>query len=189
MKTFRIVMLFTLLPLVLSCSRGSDDNGGETQNHVKKGDKVPVFEMKTEGMSDFKSPDDFLGKKTLLVFFICNCPDCTRELPFVQYAQEQLSSKGLQVTLIGRDETRERVEKYWEEIGVTLPYYLDPGRKIFDMFANRKAPLLYRVPLLYLVDGSGTVKWVCIEDLKYGEFTEEKGKQFNELIKSELNIK
>lgn len=161
--------------VMLSCI--SEDSPGGDGSRVRTGDPAPEFTV-----GDFSSPEDFTGRKSLLVFFIKGCPDCGRELPFVEYAYQQLSD--LQVIAIGRGETEESIERYWSEMGLDtgIPRYPDTSKAIYNLFAE------YKVPRIYLIDETGTIVWMATENLGYGEFTAEKGDAFNALITNKLNI-
>jgi thiol-disulfide isomerase/thioredoxin len=148
------------LALAACGERGTDPEQGSL---VKTGDAVPSFTI-----GDFRSPDDFEGKRSLLVFFNTWCPDCRRELPFIEYAWEH----DIPVVAIGRGESMTDIDKYWNEHGFTMPRYSDPSTAVYGLFAE------HTVPRVYLVDETATVVWMAVEDLGYGEFTTQKGEQF-----------
>ncbi|MDR2039355.1 MAG: TlpA family protein disulfide reductase [Bacteroidales bacterium] len=162
-----------------SCISDKDDK--DTKNDVRIDDHIPVFEIKNEERS-LKSPDDFQGKKTLLVFFTTTCSDCRREMPFAEYAYRQLGSQGLNVVTIGRGETREAVDDFWKKLDLSMPYFLDSDRKVFDLFASQT------IPRLYLVNENGIVVWMLVNDFGYGSFTQEKGDLFNKSVREKLNL-
>ena len=146
---------------------------------------MPEFEIENTvagGWNGIKSRDDFIGKKSLLLFFTTTCPHCRREMPFVEYAWSELSHKGLTVFPIGRGETLETILAYWNDLNLHLPHYLDTDRAVFDLFANQT------VPRFYLVDEDAKVVWMKVGELAPGDFTIEKGDQFIEIIKQKLNL-
>lgn len=171
-------LIFLIFPLLALSSCISDDDNVETINHVVVGNNVPEFET-----TELKSPDDFLGRKTLLVLFTTTCDDCRRDMPFAEYAYSRLKSEGLNVVTIGRDETTQTIKDYWNELGLSMPFLPDTNRAIFNLFANQT------VPRFYLVDESGTIVWICENDLGYGAYTQQKGDRFCSLIKEKLSIK
>lgn len=176
-----------MIPVMFMAACVWENNGKKQENNVVAGDRVPAFEVTgsqvvTNGHA-FVSPDVFEGKKTLLVFFVVGCPDCKRELPYVQYAMTELSGLGLKVIAIGRGETYGNVVNYWTENDFTMPAYLDDEDwTIFRLFASAI------VPRIYLIDEEGTVVWVGIENLGYGDFTEENGDKFVDLVKEQLKL-
>ncbi|MDR2920871.1 MAG: TlpA family protein disulfide reductase [Tannerella sp.] len=176
------LLLFFILPVSIFYSCIKDDKDIETENYILAEDSVPVFEI-SDGENSLKSPGDFLGKKTLLVFFTTTCSDCRRDIPFAEYAHLQLETQGLNVITIGRGETRQTINDYWSELDLSMPYFSDINREVFDLFANQT------IPRFYLIDEKGVVKWMCVNDLGYGTFSKEKGDLFNILIKEKLNFK
>lgn len=183
MKTLWLFLLLSLT--ALSACISDDIKVVETENYVVVGDELPAFEIENTiagGWNGLKSPDEFLGKKTLLVLFASYCGDCQRELPYVNYAWAELSDEGLNVVPISRQEDPETVRTYWDESGFGMPLYHDGDRSVFNLFANQT------IPRLYLIGEDAKVVWMCIEDLGYGEFSETKGDEFNDLIKNKLNL-
>lgn len=175
------LLFFLILPVSIFYSCIKDDENIKTENYILTGDNIPVFEI-TDNENNLKSPGDFLGKKTLLVFFTTTCPDCRRDMPFAEYAHLQLETQGLNVITIGRGETRQTVNDYWSELDLSMPYFPDTNRTVFELFANQT------IPRIYFIDEKGIVIWMCVNDLGYGTFTKEKGDLFNMLIKEKLNF-
>lgn len=181
MKTVGLV--FFIQAIFLTACVG-DSNSPVGESYVNVGDMVPDFAVAAandlNGGEGFESPGFFIENQSLLVFFVTWCPDCWRELPFVQYANEKIPQ--LNVAAINWGEPKGTVVDYLAENEFTMPAYLDPGGSIFKLFASKT------IPRIYLIDEEGKVVWMAIENLHYGNFTEAKGDQFNELIKSKLNL-
>ena len=171
----RFLILITASALLSCIGDGDSPTGGGS--HVGVGDRVPAFEL-----PGITSPDDFVGRKTLLVFFVTTCSDCRRELPFVDYAHRNIDA--LTVRAIGRGESQANVTAFWNELGLdhSISPAIDPDKRVYNLFAE------HTVPRLYLVDELGTVVWTAVENLGYGEFTPAKGEAFNTLIKNNLNL-
>lgn len=174
-------MFFFIVSVSVFYSCITDDKDIKTENYISIGDNVPIFEI-ADSENTLKSPGDFLGKKTLLVFFTTTCSDCRREMPFAEYAHQQLETQGLNVITIGRGESRQTTNDYWSELDLSMPFFPDPARVIFDLFANQT------IPRFYFIDEKGIVIWMCVNDLGYGTFTKEKGDLFNILIKEKLSF-
>ncbi len=153
--------------MMLSCISEDAPDGGDG-SRVKEGDMVPEF-----AIDDFSSPEDFIGNKSLLVLFNSGCPDCQREMPFIDYACRNLP--GLQAVAISRDESL----TVWD---YPMQYYPDPDRAVYNLFAE------HTIPRIYLIDETATIVWMAVEDLGYGAFSPEKGDIFNALITNKLNI-
>ena len=177
----RPLLLLTIF--LASCVSGGGGDKPDETDRIGIGDRVPEFVLE-DGSSggEFRSPDDFLGNKTLLMFFTTWCPYCQREMPFVDNAYRKLTEAGLSVVVINREEARWKVEEYWSDNGYVMPWWLDPDKGIFDLFA------ISGVPRFYLVDEQGIIVWFRVGRIGTGDFTEEGGNQFNTLIREFLKI-
>lgn len=155
MKLHFIPVLLVILTF-FSCS-SDDEPGPEVINRVQVGDRVPAFTVSDDQGNTFSS-EQFIGKRSLLVFFHTGCGDCQRELPLAQQAYAELSAEeGYQVITIARAESANRVNQYWTENGFTMPKYLDPDRSVYSLFANSM------VPRFYIIDSEGKVTWMAVE--------------------------
>lgn len=178
-----LVLVLVIQTVFLAGCIHEKDNP-QNEDYVKVGDMVPRFEVGESAVAAngaaFESPDFFVGKRSLLIFFTTWCPYCRNELPFVEYASQQLSD--LNVIAISREEVHSKVTEYWEDHGFTMPAYLDPDRSIFDKFAPAS------VPRAYMIGEDGKIVWMSVGSFGYGEFTEAGGGEFLKLIKKQLNI-
>lgn len=162
-------MLFPALAAAIflsstACINGGNDNG--VKNHVVKGDPVPSFTVTaSDGVDrvDFARAD-FMGKRSVIVFFNTQCPDCQREMPKVYAAWlEFADDPDFLMVPISRGETAEAVAAYWSSETDTkpsfepMPFFLDTDRSAFEKFAN-----LY-VPRLYLVGTDGKIAYMAVE--------------------------
>ncbi|MCD8043872.1 MAG: TlpA family protein disulfide reductase [Tannerellaceae bacterium] len=166
MKTlFYRTLWIGVMVISFSCIKEGDDTGYPYLEHeIEVGDAVPtftVYENENQTGAVFSS-EECKNKVTLLVFFNTGCKDCRRELPKVDYVFKALEENPLyQVVCIARDQGEEEIKKYWKDAdnNFTMPAYVDPGRKVFTLFANQT------VPRLYLINEKGTVTWLAIEEL------------------------
>lgn len=160
---WRSAGLVILLSILFSCIK-EDKPDSDIISYVKEGDAVPVFTV-SDGVGGSFSSEDFIGKRTLLVLFHTGCEDCQRELPKVNNVWQQVQNEpNIQVITIARQEERTSIEKYWGEKNFTLPFFLDPDRAIFSLFASST------IPRLYIIDANGLITWMAIETL--GKTTE-----------------
>jgi thiol-disulfide isomerase/thioredoxin len=158
-------VVVTLLPSGCIAEKRSGD-------FVKVGDPVPAFTVANssgEGTKSF-SQADFVGKRSMILFFATWCPDCRRELPIVHEAWLRLRGRSdFQLVAVSRDETAEAVSKYWnsaqiDESGAVtkpsfegMPWWLDPDAGAFNTFADSY------IPRVYLVDTHGEIASVAVE--------------------------
>ena len=155
------VWLAALVFACASCVKDGDSEAYEIINHVEVGDAVPEFTVSDGAGSTFHS-SDFIGKRSLLILFSTECPDCQKVLPIIndEVWPQIKDDPAYQLVTISRDETAEVVNKFWSDKKFTLPTYLDPGRKVFDLFANST------VPRLYIINVEGKIDWMAIEYLE-----------------------
>lgn len=140
---------------------------------VKEGQQAPdfSFEMndgKTQKLSDLK------GKVVWITFFATWCGHCRRELPHLQKdVYEKFGSRNdFELLVIGREHTREEIDKFKAEQKFKLPFYPDPKREIYSKYAGQN------IPRNFIIDKSGKIVVSSVgfneeEFQKYIEKTEE----------------
>ncbi len=140
---------------------------------AKEGQQAPdfSFEMndgKTQKLSELK------GKVVWLTFFATWCGHCRRELPHLQKdIYEKFGSRNdFELLVIGREHTREEIDKFKAEQNSNLPFYPDPKREIFSKYAGQN------IPRNFIIDKSGKIVVSSVgfneeEFQKYIEKTEE----------------
>jgi thiol-disulfide isomerase/thioredoxin len=108
---------------------------------VKKSDQVPAFEFekspgKTQNISELKE------KTILITFFATWCGPCRKELPHIQsdiYTKYK-DNPNFELIILGREHSWEEVNKFKAENKFTMPFYPDPERKIYSIFATQYIP-------------------------------------------------
>lgn len=142
----------------VSCLDREKGYNDDMINYVETGDRVPDFTVEDDAGGSFSS-SDFLGRRSLLVFYTVTCGDCRRALPTIQqvYTAIEGESDLYQVILIAREDAPEQVAAYWSQEGYDMHSYYDPNRTAFLSFANMS------VPRLYVIDENGVIEWMAIE--------------------------
>lgn len=156
-------LLTIILCTLAGCVSCVGEKGGDgVINHVNVGDKVPAFTVDPpEGAewTGFTSPEDFGGRKSLLVLFDPTCGQCKIVLPIIETVWKELIRDNRDeycLVNISRQRTEESAE-LWETKGFEMPYHLDPDRSVFELFANST------VPRIYLIDTDGIVRDMLVE--------------------------
>ena len=158
----KIIFIFLLLsPALFSTCVKDKDKPEEMENYINVGDKLPEFTVKNTDGDELKS-QDFTGRITLLVFFMTTCPDCQRELPKIEQIWENLKENpDFRLVTIARAEKAEVISQFWEKHQFKMPFYLDPDRQVFSLFANNT------IPRVYLIDKENVVTWMAIEEMPF----------------------
>lgn len=135
---------------------------------VKIGDQVPAFSTTLVNGEKISSAD-FNEKIVMLQFTASWCSVCRKEMPFIERDIWQKNKYNKQFVLIGidLDEPLKKVKKFQEDIKVTYPLALDPGGKIFGLFAESKAGVTRNV----ILDKTGKIVYMT-RLFKEDEFAE-----------------
>ena len=126
----------------------------EYQYIVKIGDQTPMFtaDIATGGQV---TPADLEGKVTMLQFTASWCGVCRKEMPHIEKDiwQKYKDRKDFMLLGIDIDEERDKVIRFGQDVNVTYPLVLDPGSKIFHLFAKKGAGVTRNV----IIDRDGKI--------------------------------
>lgn len=155
--------------------------GEESENRgyiVKVGDDCPDFTLHmVDGTTISKR--DLKGKITVLQFTASWCSVCRKEMPHLE-KDVWLKFKDRDFILIGvdRDESLDVVEKFIKEMKVTYPIALDPGAKVFQLFAHKESGVTRNIVL----DKNGKIVFLTrlFEEKEFKSMID----KINELLKS-----
>ncbi len=119
---------------------------------VKKGEAAPDFSFetapgKTQKLSDLK------GKVVWINFFATWCPPCRKELPHLQKEvyDKYVENDDFVLIILGREHSWEEINKFKKEQGFTMPFYPDPERKVFSVYAQQN------IPRNFIIDKNGKI--------------------------------
>lgn len=99
---------------------------------------------------------DFRGSVVLVNLWATWCPPCRQEMPTLQTFYDQYKDKGFVLIAIDQEETREVVQPFVEELGLTFPVWLDK-----DYLAQKEFKTM-NLPSSYVVDRNGQVRLMWI---------------------------
>ncbi|MAI87385.1 MAG: hypothetical protein CMF99_09670 [Candidatus Marinimicrobia bacterium] len=120
---------------------------------VNIGDIAPNFTM--EYLTGEKvTLSDLRGKVVVLQFTASWCSVCRKEMPHLEKdVWKQFKEKGLVLIGVDRDEPIETVKQFQKDMGTTYPLALDPGAKIFGLFADKNSGVTRNV----VIDQQGKI--------------------------------
>ena len=129
----------------------SGDEGQGTQAGLAVGTPISAFRLPDLEGREF-SPDDFRGKRTLLVHWSFDCGFCELLAPDLARMQGDLLARGVQLVLAGRDDAatnRARAAEYGLECPILL---VDDESPLMGEAFRRQG-----TPVAYLLDEQGRV--------------------------------
>jgi peroxiredoxin len=165
-----------LLIIFLSCSLVSF--GQEETTLVKISDPVPSFEFESSP-GKLQNISDYKGKLVLITFFATWCGPCRQELPHIQSElyNKYKNDPNFVLLIFGREHSWEEVNKFKADNKFSMPFFPDPGRKIYSKFASQF------IPRNFLISPDEKVIFNSIG------FEEKDFKALKELIASQLKKK
>lgn len=171
-RAFSLAAIFAFVAFCALFSMACVFEKRAEEDRVREGDTVPAFTVTSADGSSTRTftQADFVGKRSMIVFFLTTCPDCRRELPIIYEAWLTLRERpDFEFVAISRAETADVVAGYWNsemrgEAGDVIkpsfermPYWLDPDASAFHAFAESY------VPRIYLIDTNGKVAKMSVE--------------------------
>jgi thiol-disulfide isomerase/thioredoxin len=98
----------------------------------------------------------FQGQIVLVNLWATWCPPCREEMPALQAFYEEYKSDGFVLIGINQEETRDVVEPFVKEFGLSFPVWLDEG-----YLAQREFNTV-SLPSSYVIDRKGRVRLMWI---------------------------
>lgn len=139
MKSRFFIFLWLSCSLLAGCIREDEPHGAD----LRVGDPVPDFSVTLNDGRIFGS--DMLESGTgYILFFNTDCEDCRRELPEMQELFDALpAAEQRRFVCIAREEDNARIEAFWKQYGLSMPYSPQQDRTIYNLFATYSIPRLY----------------------------------------------
>jgi thiol-disulfide isomerase/thioredoxin len=98
------------------------------------------------------SLNDYLGSIVLVNLWATWCPPCREEMPVLQTFYEDHKTDGFVLLAINQEETREVVQPFVKEFGLTFPIWLDLNYQAQQEFNTNS------LPSSYVIDRAGRVR-------------------------------
>src|SRR4030042_3302314 len=135
-KTLVLILALILISLVVitGCASGGSEG-------PKTGSRAPDFKlMSLDGQT--VSLSGFKGKPVLLNFWATTCPSCRIEMPYLQTAYEEWTSKVVFLIVnIGEDPAT--VTEFLNKYSLTLPVLLDRTYEVAGKYNIEFIPATY----------------------------------------------
>lgn len=140
-----------VLILVSAILPHQDPVFGMAARPPRVGSPAPEFELPNlEGQP--RRLADYRGQVVLLNFWATWCKPCTKEMPAMQAAYDQLKDEGFVVIAINELEDLDRVRAHIAEHGHTFPVWMDSDNKVANMYG------VVGLPVSVFIDESGRVR-------------------------------
>lgn len=124
---------------------------------VSAGQAAPELQLLSMGATAPTRLSQFRGRPVLLTMFVDHCPACLEVIPRVERLHREFGKRGLVVLGVASDLDPVERAGFVTRLGVTFIVLQDPGGA-----AIREAYGTSRLPELYVIDGSGTVRAVYL---------------------------
>ena len=147
MRSFLSILILTILSLF--AQQQADSVGF----YIKVGDPSPKFTL-TFPDGESTSFTELKGNVIMLQFTASWCSVCRREMPYIERdIWNKLKNDDFVVIGVDIDEPAEKVIKFAEDMKITYPLALDPGARIFGLFADKNSGVTRNV----IIDKNGKI--------------------------------
>ncbi|TQR14216.1 TlpA disulfide reductase family protein [Psychrobacillus soli] len=138
------------------------NNSGEESKKVgiRKSELAPDFELTTLDGETVKL-SDYKGKRVMLNFWATWCPPCRAEMPDMQKFQKNKDVQVLAVNLTETESNLGTVQKFVDELNLTLTTPLDDESAV----SNEYQVMAY--PTTYMIDSHGRIQFVTMGAMNY----------------------
>ncbi len=127
---------------------------------IRKGELAPDFELTTLDGETVKL-SDYKGKRVMLNFWATWCPPCRAEMPDMEKFQKNKDIQVLAVNLTETESNPNKVQKFIDELSLTLTIPLDNESAV----SNEYQVMVY--PTTYMIDSNGQIQFVTMGAMNY----------------------
>jgi len=117
---------------------------------VNVGDVAPDFSIKDETGKEHKL-SEYRGSVVFLNFWYTTCEPCRQEMPDMELVNRTFRDRRFKMVPISVDTNFDDVKKFYGDLKLSMPMFLDPGKRVASRYN------VYKFPETYLIDGNGVV--------------------------------
>lgn len=148
----RLLAVSVFILFLAACARAPAFLSGPAP---EVGALAPDFSLKDLSGKNVRL-SDLRGQVVLINFWATWCAPCREEMPAIQ---SRYNRGGFAVLAIDFGESAEKIQGYFDEIGVSLPALLDQDGAVQELYRVRG------YPTSFFVDGEGVVRFYHIGQL------------------------
>ena len=149
---------------MLSAAAWAQDDT-ESTTIIKKGMEAPAFTVKMIDGTTLNS-EDLKGKVVMVNFWATWCPPCRKEFTRLQKdIIDRFQGEDFVLLPIAVDDDPDSVPTFMKKNGYTFPVAVDPGRKVYSMFAEKY------IPRNFIIGKDGKIAFQTV-GYSAGEFNE-----------------
>lgn len=156
-------ILFIAALLAVGCSPNSEtaevdhtsistSTPGAPSVGVDVGDIAPDVELVSPDGS-VHHLSDYRGKVVFLNFWATWCGPCRAEMPSMEKMYQELKDDDFVILAVDVKESKEQVEKFFEEFQLTFLVFLDRNGSVYQEFNKTNG-----IPQTYIIDKEGVIR-------------------------------
>lgn len=127
---------------------------------IRKSEIAPDFELTTLD-GETVQLSDYKGKRVMLNFWATWCPPCRAEMPDMEKFQKNKDVQVLAVNLTETESNQDNVQKFVDELNLTLTTPLDDQSAV----SNEYKVMAY--PTTYMIDSNGRIQFITMGAMNY----------------------
>jgi len=108
-----------------------------------------------------RSLERLRGNVVLINFWASWCAPCVREMPLLQRLQDVTAGQPFAVWTVNVAEPQDRLQRFVQRLGLTLPVLLDPESRAFNDWG------VSVLPTSFLVDRQGRVRYRALGEVQW----------------------